>query len=156
MYIENCKATVADRCFLPDGTEVRQGDGVVELHFWNENLATLNCRKSTFGWGVRFRSGMRIDLQPLANYANQELSADTAKTFYARLVFPVGGRFHASARVAADYGFTLLQPTRTLPRKVHDFFETILIHALCWTFNPAGEGIDRALHECTAGFHART
>lgn len=122
--------------FLPDGTEVRQGDGVVELHFWNENLATLNCRKSTFGWGVRFRSGMRISLQLLANYANQELSADTAKAFYARLVFPVGGRFHACARVAADYGFTLLQPTRTLPRKVHDFFENILIHALCWTFNP--------------------
>jgi len=49
---------------LPDGTQIRRSDELVELHFWNEHLPRLRDCGSPFGRAVRFRSQMHLSLKP--------------------------------------------------------------------------------------------
>jgi len=80
-------------------------------------------RASLFGRGVLFREQIRISLALLARYADENRILDTAKAFYARLVFPLGDRFHQCGRIVEGYGLLMIELTgrfrlRSCPRNI--------------------------------------
>lgn len=132
---------------LPDGTQVRKSDQVIELHFWNEHLPRVRECGSPFGWAVRFRSQMRFSLNLLADFAARERKFENVRAFSARMVLPLGGRWTKCASVAEDLGFTVTSLPRTAWGRVHDALENFLIRALVWAFHPAGLPRRRAVLE---------
>jgi hypothetical protein len=125
---------------LPDRTEVKPGDEIIELHFWNENLSLPEFGGSFFGWCVRFHQRMRVSFALLAAYAETDPEIRNAKAFHARLALPVSKRFQKRAALAGKYGFTIVRPPSSLALRAHDLFENILIYSLRWAFQPFESG----------------
>jgi hypothetical protein len=60
---------------LPDGAVLREGDPVIELHFWNEQFPRMPGGRPTVAWAKRARRAFRISLEELAIHlgSNREL-----------------------------------------------------------------------------------
>jgi hypothetical protein len=52
------------------------------------------------------------------------------------MVLPIDGRWQKCVTVAENFGFRVIKLPRTLPQRLHDALENVLIHALVWAFRP--------------------
>jgi hypothetical protein len=53
---------------LPDGTQLRPGDRVIELHIWNEQFPCFAAGGATLGWGQQISRRVETSLRELARY----------------------------------------------------------------------------------------
>lgn len=121
---------------LHDGTSVRPGDRLIELHLWNEHLHLLNDKEPGLGRILRFRRQLICSLSELATLVDVSPEVSESVALCARLT--LRGRPDKIARVAAEFGFEIFLPRKTaglvgvLLRNV----ETIWFVALAWAYNP--------------------
>lgn len=118
---------------LPDGTEVRPQDPIIDLHLWNERLPRLGETGSSLGWGGMFRAKMQTSLKLLAGYLDSNPELADVKACRARTAFLRSRRIR---RGAYRLGFVEAIPEESLSDHVHEFLETFLIYGLTWVFNP--------------------
>src|SRR2546423_13179893 len=59
---------VGREVFLPDGTHLRPGDRVIDLHVWNEQFPCFPVRGATLSWARRIDRHVDISLRELARY----------------------------------------------------------------------------------------
>lgn len=121
------------RILLPDGTQLRPEDPIVDLHLWNERLPGLVHDGSSLAWGASFRTRMRATLRLLAEYLASEPDLKKVKACRARVAFL---RDRLVQRAARHLGFVSAVPDQSLPEHVHEFLEVFLIYGLTWVFNP--------------------
>jgi YkoP domain len=121
------------RILLPDGTQLRPEDPIVDLHLWNERVPNLAHDGSSLAWGAAFRTCMRASLRLLANYLASEPDLKKVKACRARVAFL---RDRLVQRAARHLGFVSAIPNQSLPDHVHEFLEVFLIYGLTWVFNP--------------------
>ncbi len=80
---------------LPDGTAVRRGEPVAEIHFWNQHIAHRGDRHSdptTITW--RLARDFRADLGALARAMERgEVAADAVAVYGASPIAPAAARF---------------------------------------------------------------
>lgn len=121
------------RIRLPGGTEVLPEDPIIDLHFWNEHLLTLDRVRSSLGWGGGFRTRLRSSLRQLAGYVESHPELRGVKACRAKAAFFRDRRLR---RAAYQHGFVAAVPEGTVARHVHEFLEVFLLYGLTWVFNP--------------------
>jgi hypothetical protein len=121
---------------LRDGTQLRAGECVGDLHLWNERLGHILGRAKSLATGARFRTEVRNSLASLAVFIAIEPEMRDVTAFHARVYRAVrlGKRDRESA--LARQGFSVFERQASFLGRAHDFFELFLIRALLWVFNP--------------------
>ncbi len=122
---------------LSDGTMVRAGDRICELHLWNEHIPPMPVDGPDLRWGVTFyRLGVK-SLRSLAAYMATDGLQD---------IVAVGGQMAflekddspVLASVASRLGFDIINLTAQAGRwgRFTHFWENVFSWALMWTYNP--------------------
>jgi len=123
---------------LSDGTKVRSGDRICELHFWNEHIPAMPREGPDLRWGLRFYRLAVASLRSLASYIVAEQGLEDIVASRGEMALPEGDDFRLPADAAAQMGFDVLNLTLQAPRwgRFKHFWENIYFWALMWTFNP--------------------
>ncbi len=119
---------------LADGFEVKSGDPLLELHFWNEHLTLVGDPFSAFAWGLRFLKLLRFSLMFLADHVEVEPEWADIKAVHACFVTCL----QRPEQALRHLGFSITSPPRSARSRVHDYFENYLVYALIWAFRPCG------------------
>jgi hypothetical protein len=116
---------------LSDGTHVMRGDMVVDLHIWNERIATLGPLGPSLAWASRVRHRIEHSLIVLAQHLESRGYLDQCAAVRAETVFVSGRGAKKLARIAEHYGLT--QPVNAQPA---DLGHGLLAYGLAWACNP--------------------
>lgn len=122
---------------LPDGTEVRPGDAVGELHLWNERLPKMPPEGPDLAWATHMWRLWRESLRKLAQRLEEEPRLGDVRAFRGETVFLPRDNF-PWARLFQRAGFTVLRLPR--PRspwgRFAAFWQNGYAWALIWAYNP--------------------
>ena len=137
---------------LSDGTEVKEGDAVVHLHFWNEHLPRMSSVGPSAGWANLMKRRLRASLATVARHLDQERQFDavqalTGATPFASRLGPV-----QMVRTAQRFGFDVIEPDSQpmLPQRIHGVLDSMMLWGMAYTFNPAAlrsKGLLRHRHQ---------
>ncbi len=122
---------------LSDGTKVRAGDRICELHLWNEHIPPIPLEGPDLSWGVRFYRLAVKSLRSLAAYIAADERQDVA-ALGGQMAFLEKEDPPVLATVTARLGFDLINLTAEGGRwrRFTHFWENLYSWALMWTFNP--------------------
>jgi hypothetical protein len=124
---------------LLDGTQIKCGDAVGELHFWNEQLPAIPWSGPGFAWALTMRRQFEHSLVQLAIHAERNGALAEIAAFHGEISFAgPPSRKAKLGSVAARHGFEVVERRRSGPGAIHDFFNSVFILCLIRTFNPAG------------------
>jgi hypothetical protein len=122
---------------LSDGTKVRAGDRICELHLWNEHIPPMPLEGPDLRWGVRFYRLAVKSLRSLAAYLEAEERQDIV-ALGGQMAFLEKDDSPVLATLGAQLGFDIVNLTAQAGRwgRFTHFWENIFSWALMWTFNP--------------------
>jgi hypothetical protein len=122
---------------LSDGTRVRAGDRICELHLWNEHIPPMPSDGPDLRWGLRFYRLAVKSLRSLAAYIAAEELEDVV-ALGGQMAFLEKENPPVLATAAPQLGFDLVNLTAEGGRwlRFTHFWENIFSWALMWTFNP--------------------
>ncbi|GBD08181.1 hypothetical protein HRbin22_00414 [Candidatus Thermoflexus japonica] len=128
---------------LSDGTWIRRGDPIVELHLWNERVPRMPPEGPDLAWGLRFYRRLVASLRLVAQWMAQHPEARQARALRGEtsMVDPARGLIQA-------LGFDLIllergaKGWRRLRYRMDDFYVWLLMQA----YNP-GSLRSRPLHQ---------
>ena len=123
---------------LSDGTAIRPGDGLLELHLWNEHLPAIPFDGPRIAWGLVMHNRAQHSLRLLAAHLEGGAVAPEIRALHGEAAFTSRIGRRQMRRVAYRYGFDLLGDHPPLHRRFRYFWENFLIVGLIWTFNPCG------------------
>jgi hypothetical protein len=120
---------------LPDGSEIRPGDEILEVHWWNEHVARLVADKPALARAKCLLALVQHSFEQLARYLVVASEAKNVRFVHANAVLPMRSRRNEIAVRVRQYGFWAVQPGAGLFQRVHDYFEKYLVWALLWAFH---------------------
>jgi YkoP domain len=139
-HADDCLLRVAlarakKRVDLPDGREIRPGDEVLEIHWWNEHVARLVADKPALARAKCLLALVQHSFEQLAKYLASAPEAKNVRFVHANAVLPMRSRRNEIAARVRQYGFSVVQPGTGLFERAHDYFEKYLVWALLWAFH---------------------
>ena len=120
---------------LPDGSEIRPGDQVLEIHWWNEHVARLVADKPALARAKCLLALVQHSFEQLAQYIATAPEAKDVLFVHGNAVLPMRSRRNEIAVRVRQYGFWTVPPGAGLVERVHDYFEKYLVWALLWAFH---------------------
>ena len=123
---------------LSDGTTIRPGEKVCELHFWNEHIPPMSAEGPDLKWGLEFYRLAITSLRSLADYLPTDQALADVVALRGQLALAGGDGKLSLASAATQLGFDVLNLTLQAGRwgRFKQFWENIYSWALMWTFNP--------------------
>lgn len=123
---------------LSDGTVLAPGDLVIDLHLWNEHIPPVPKQGPDLAWARLVAQWMKHSVALLAEAVETHPELCGAKAVRAKTNFVGwGGHSESMSRLIERFGFEDVdEGASSIPERVHDAFENILIGALTWTHNP--------------------
>ena len=122
---------------LSDGTDVRFGELVGTLHFWNEHLPRYSARGPDFGWACAVRDRVKYSLRAFCEYVEGEPAWQDVRAIRAETALPARLGACQIKRVFQRYGFERV-PTDASPlARLHGLGECFVLWGLTRAFNPA-------------------
>lgn len=110
-----------------NGTQIHQGNAMLDLHFWNEPLfQLLDFQPDLSPWYFAPRPAWIPHSGCLRNLWQATLAAPNAHK----------GTFRRYVRIAQRYGLAMLAPQLSLWEQVCNFLENVLLAAVTWLFDP--------------------
>ncbi len=132
---------------LSDGTRVRSGEPIAELHLWNEHVPSMTEAGADLKWGYTFLRKLNYSMIALAAYTEVAPRLRNIRVFHGKIRF--GNRNAGLAQLthrSERWGFELVNRkcNEGLWQKIADFADNIYALGLMWLFNPAslsGKGL---------------
>lgn len=137
---------------LADGTRVREGDLVLQLHFWNEHLPQMPEAGPSAAWAALMKRRMRRSLVAVAAYLERRHELDAVEALHGAAPFASRLGAAQAVRTAQRFGFEVVDPDGALEwrERIHVVFDSMLLWGLAYAFNPAGlrsKGLLRHRHQ---------
>jgi YkoP domain len=128
-------ARAKKRLVLPDGSAIRPGDQILEIHWWNEHVARLVADKPALARAKCLLALVQHSFEQLAKYLATAPEAQNVRFVHGNAVLPMRSRRNEIAARVRQYGFWEIQPGAGLFERIHDYFEKYLVWALLWAFH---------------------
>jgi hypothetical protein len=149
--------TRADRSLrLSDGTELRLGERVLKLHFWNERIPEMGGAGATVGWARRASRAVQVSLEELARALEGNAPWRGIDVICADMSLAAGPANAQLLRISARYGFEAVGPPPARPHALRRLGEGILACMLVLASNPAALRVSTLRRECVRIYLSRT
>jgi hypothetical protein len=120
---------------LPKGDEVRPGDQILEIHWWNEHVERLIADRPALARAKLLPSLVERSFEHLAKYVATAPEAKKVRFVHGNAVLPMRGSEGEFASLVQQYGFWVTRPECGYLEQTHDFLEEYLVRALLWAFH---------------------
>jgi hypothetical protein len=122
---------------LSDGTRIRAGEPLLNLHFWNEHVPAMGDQGATVAWARQVSRAIAISLNGLAEHLSARPDLGDIVALRADMRFGTADRSKQLARISARYGFAAaLSGDGSGSGRLHDVGERALIFLLILATNP--------------------
>jgi hypothetical protein len=124
---------------LADGTLIKSGETIGELHFWNEHIPPIAADGPDLPWALSFQRRLIRSLAELADYVNQNPDFSNIKAFRGELFFGNRCKVLQMSKSVKRCGFEIVSKDgwTGLGSFFTCFWEIVYNMALVWAFNPA-------------------
>jgi hypothetical protein len=149
--------TSNDEYVLSDGTCIRAGARLGNLHVWNEQFPCFSAKGPTLAWGRRVNRAFNISLRELSLFLDARRDFDDVIAIGANLTFEPAERSDQLVRFVRRFGFERIAATgsRSFRQQMHWFGENILISMMVLARNAAALRADTLRRDRTLMFLSR-
>lgn len=134
-------ATAESEVFLADGTHIRPGAAVLNLHLWNEHIPAMGPDGATLHWARALAQGIDLSLRELALHLRWTRALDSVVALRADMRLGTAGQSAQLTRIAARYGFEPACGGGEAQGPVQRLAENMFILLLVLATNPAALGV---------------
>jgi hypothetical protein len=129
---------------LRDGTCLRAGQRMIELHFWNEHIPPVPQNGATIRWARQMQKGISTSLRELARYLSARPDLRDISVICGNVPSATRAQWRQIEHIMGYYGFeTVMESERlTLRERLHRFGENILISLTIFARNDAALRLD--------------
>jgi hypothetical protein len=142
---------------LSDGTCIRRGDRVANLHVWNEQFPCFAGKGPTFAWARRVNQAFELSLRELAGFLDGRRELDDVVAICANMSLEPAERSAQLVRFVGCFGFEPIAEasSRSFRQQMHWFGENILISMIVIARNAAALRADTLRRDRTLVFLSR-
>jgi hypothetical protein len=129
---------------LRDGTRIRPGQRVVQLHFWNERIPPLPPKGATIRWARLLQRCIAASLHELARYLSSRPDLHDVSAICGNVPCATKSQIRQITHIMACYGFeAMFEPERlSIGKRIHQFGENILISLIVFARNAKALRLD--------------
>ena len=98
-----------------DGTRLKAGDPVLNLHLWNEQVPLMEASGPTIGWARAIDQGIRVSLRELAIHLEREEALKDIVAVSGTMHLGTPEQTRQLVRMAARFGFEPMSGCETQP-----------------------------------------
>jgi len=121
---------------LSDGTVVREGEPVLGLHLWNEQVPPMEAAGPDVAWGARLARLTIRSLRAVAAWIEARPELADRHALGGATVLIESGTAGGSANLVRRLGFEAF-PFRNALGRFGEFWENLYTWGLMWTYNQA-------------------
>jgi hypothetical protein len=150
-------AVSANRYVLADGTCIRPGDRIANLHIWNEQFPCFAATGPTLAWAHRVNHAFEVSLRELARFLDDRPDLHDVSAICANMTFEPAERSAQLVRFVGRFGFERITATssRSIRHQIHWLGENILISMMVLARNAAALRSDTLRRDRTLVFLSR-
>jgi hypothetical protein len=129
---------------LRDGTRLRVGDRVVQLHFWNDHIPPVPANGTTIRWARQLQQDAAASLRELARYLSARADLRDIEVICADVPSGTKAQSQQVARITSYFGFEarIADEPLSIGERIHRFGENILISLTVFAQNTAALRLD--------------
>ncbi len=122
---------------LSDGTSVRPGDRIIDLHLWNERLPPMSDKGPSIAWALRMRRCVELSLRELARYLAACEELQDIALLRGKIAICIGTESEQMLRLCRQVGFEggVEQGSEKLTQRIHDFGQIVLFLLMALALN---------------------
>jgi hypothetical protein len=142
---------------LDDGTCLRPGDRIVDLHIWNQQVPAMSGKGATLAWARRMHDGFKRSLNELASHLAARSDVDDIVVVRAVAALGADDRADKISRMLSRFGFEIImqRETPSVTQKIRRFGENILISLMVLAYNPIALRPDTLMRGRVHGYLSR-
>ncbi|MGO8922818.1 MAG: YkoP family protein [Xanthobacteraceae bacterium] len=142
---------------LSDGTCIRPGDRIANLHIWNEQFPCFAGKGPTLAWARRVNQAFEFSLRELAGFLDGRRDLDDVVAICAKLSLEPAERSAQLVRFVSRFGFERIAAASSwsFRQQMHWFGENILISMIVAARNAAALRADTLRRDRTLVFLSR-
>jgi hypothetical protein len=127
----------ADDVRLKDGTRLRRGERVIDLHFWNQQVPLMPESGATLGWAKRINHDFERSLQELAHHLAVRSDVDDIVAVRAVAALGADARGSKIGYILSRFGFEIAmqQEPSSVTQQIQRLGENILISLMVLSYN---------------------
>jgi hypothetical protein len=124
---------------LRDGTRLRPGERIIDLHMWSEQFPAMSANGPSLGWARLVHRRLDLSLRELARHLARRPELHDIRVIRAGTNPSSPRQEKQFARILGRYGFetTAAADPRSVAVRMHRFGQNILISLMVLARNPA-------------------
>jgi hypothetical protein len=146
-----------DDISLTDGTCLRPGDRIIDLHIWNQQVPPMAGAGATLGWARRMNESATRSLHELSHYLATNPDVDDIVAVRAVAAFGADAKGDKISRILSRFGFETVvrEDAPSLRQQIRRFGENILISLIVLAYNPIALRPDTLTRSRVHGYLSR-
>jgi hypothetical protein len=147
-----------DHLRLIDGTCLRPGDRIIDLHFWNQQVPLMSRTGATLGWARRMNEGFGRSLHELAHHLAARADVDDIVAIRAVAALGAEARGDKISRILSRFGFDIVvqRDAPSIMKQIRRLGENILISFIVLAYNPRALRPDTLSRDRVYGYLSRS